>query len=101
MEEDNGALEISKENNLTCIDSINKTILNMSTVQNEYNETRMIPYNSEFHAYALIRHWRVRKHKTQSYRESCMFHFSHFELYFALHSCVEHFPTAFATISHN
>ena len=56
MEEDNGALEISKENNLTCIDSINKTILNMSTVQNEYNETRMIPYNSEFHAYALIRH---------------------------------------------
>ena len=32
--------------------------------------------------------WRVRKHETQSYRESCVFHFSHFELYFALHSCV-------------
>ena len=31
---------------------------------------------------------RVCKHKTQSYRESCLFHFSHFELYFALHSCV-------------
>ena len=30
-----------------------------------------------------------------------MFHFSHFELYFALHSCIEHFPTEFATISHN
>ena len=32
--------------------------------------------------------WRVRKHETQCYRESCVFHFSHFELYFALHSCV-------------
>ena len=32
--------------------------------------------------------WRVRKHETQSNRESCVFHFSHFELYFALHSCV-------------
>ena len=32
--------------------------------------------------------WRVREHETQSYRESCVFHFSHFELYFALHSCV-------------
>ena len=32
--------------------------------------------------------WQVRKHETQSYRESCMFRFSHFELYFALHSCV-------------
>ena len=31
---------------------------------------------------------RVRKHETQSNRESCVFHFSHFELYFALHSCV-------------
>ena len=30
----------------------------------------------------------VRKHETQSNRESCVFHFSHFELYFALHSCV-------------
>ena len=29
--------------------------------------------------------WRVHKHKTQSYRESCVFHFSNFELYFALH----------------
>ena len=25
--------------------------------------------------------WRVRKHETQSYRESCVFHFSHFDLY--------------------
>ena len=25
--------------------------------------------------------WWVRKHETQSYRESCVFHFSHFELY--------------------
>ena len=25
--------------------------------------------------------WRVRKHETQSNRESCVFHFSHFELY--------------------
>ena len=25
--------------------------------------------------------WRVRKHETQSYMESCVFHFSHFELY--------------------
>ena len=32
--------------------------------------------------------WRVLKHETQSYRESCVFHFSHFELYFSLHSCV-------------
>ena len=24
----------------------------------------------------------------ESYRESCVFHFSHFDLYFALHSCV-------------
>ena len=32
--------------------------------------------------------WRVRKHETQSNRESCVFHFSRFELYFALHSCV-------------
>ena len=32
--------------------------------------------------------WRVRKHETQCYRESCVFHFSHFELCFALHSCV-------------
>ena len=38
------------------------------------NETRMIPCNSEFRAYALVTH--------------CVFHFSHFELYFALHSCV-------------
>ena len=32
--------------------------------------------------------WQVRKHETQSYRESYVLHFSHFELYFALHSCV-------------
>ena len=32
--------------------------------------------------------WRVRKHETQSNRELCVFHFSRFELYFALHSCV-------------
>ena len=25
--------------------------------------------------------WRVRKHETQSYRESCVFHFGHFELF--------------------
>ena len=51
----------------------------------------MIPCNSEFRAYALVRQksvWRVRKHETQSYRESCVYHFSHFELYFDLHSCV-------------
>ena len=32
--------------------------------------------------------WRVRKHEAQSNRESCVFHFSHFKLYFALHSCL-------------
>ena len=52
----------------------------------------MIPCYSEFRAYALVRQiksvWRVRKHETQSNRESCVFHFSRFELYFALHSCV-------------
>ena len=45
---------------------------------------------------------RVCKHKTQSYRESCLFHFSHFELYFALHSCVlstfQHHLLQFLTI---
>ena len=30
----------------------------------------------------------MRKHETQSNRESCVFHFSHFELCFALHSRV-------------
>ena len=54
----------------------------------------MIPCNSEFRAYAHVRfnlrqsqfrhssdRSRVRKHETQSYRESCVFHFNHFELY--------------------
>ena len=54
----------------------------------------MIPCNSEFRAYALVRfnlrqiqfrhssdRSRVRKHETQSNRESCVFHFNHFELY--------------------
>ena len=31
---------------------------------------------------------RVRKHETQSYRESCVFHFSHFELYIYLYMYV-------------
>ena len=30
----------------------------------------------------------MRKHETQSYRESFVFHSIHFELYFALHPCV-------------
>ena len=39
---------------------------------------------------------RVRKHETQSNREFCVFHFSHFELYlefiFCLaYFCLEHF----------
>ena len=40
----------------------------------------MIPCNSEFHAYTLVSVWWVRKHETQSYRESCVFHCTHFEL---------------------
>ena len=31
------------------------------------------------HTYISV--WRVRKHETQSYRESCVFHFSHFEIH--------------------
>lgn len=34
--------------------------------------------------------WRVRKHETQSYRESCVFHFSHFEQY-GKYIFLEHF----------
>ena len=32
--------------------------------------------------------WWVRKHETQSYRESCVFHFSHFELYIYIYMLV-------------
>ena len=65
------------------------------------NEACIIPCNSEFRAYALVRfnlrqiqfthssdRSRVRKHETQSYRESCVFHFSHFELYIYLYMYV-------------
>ena len=61
----------------------------------------MIPCNSEFRAYALVRfnlrqiqfthssdRSRLRKHETQSYRESCVFHFSHFELYIYMCICM-------------
>ena len=54
----------------------------------------MISCNSGFRAYALNQTDLILnlpdkyKHETQSYRKSCVFRFSHFELYFALHSCV-------------
>jgi len=56
-------------------------------------KTHMIHCDSEFRAYALIRQiwkfaWWVRKHKTQSRSESCVFSFSNTILYTALHKCV-------------
>ena len=56
----------------------------------------MIPCNSEFRAYALVREIFFFV-LFQNLSDECVrvtgnhayvFHFSHFELYFALHSCV-------------
>ena len=71
----------------------------------------MIPCNSEFGAYALVRfnlrqiqfmhssdRSRLRKHETQSYRESCVFHFSHFELCIYMYICMCIYIYVYVTI---